>query len=120
MPWEPALSAWEVCGTVALPPADSVICGDLGGLSLSDRDARRSFGPAAGSTGWQRQPPRCRWPEPGAEVAGSHRPRDAGPPVPAGGAFVIGVVHADIKRMRDQVFFEGPERSRRLSRYWLL
>jgi uncharacterized hydrophobic protein (TIGR00271 family) len=33
---------------------------------------------------------------------------------------VIGVVHADIKRMRDQVFFEGPERSRRLSRYWLL
>jgi uncharacterized hydrophobic protein (TIGR00271 family) len=33
---------------------------------------------------------------------------------------VIGVAHADIKRMRDQVFFEGPERSRRLSRYWLL
>jgi uncharacterized hydrophobic protein (TIGR00271 family) len=33
---------------------------------------------------------------------------------------VIGVAHADIARMRDQVFFEGPERSRRLSRYWLL
>jgi uncharacterized hydrophobic protein (TIGR00271 family) len=27
---------------------------------------------------------------------------------------------ADIKRMRDQLFFEGPERNRRLSRYWLL
>ena len=26
----------------------------------------------------------------------------------------------DIKQMRDQLFFEGPERSRRLSRYWLL
>jgi uncharacterized hydrophobic protein (TIGR00271 family) len=26
----------------------------------------------------------------------------------------------DIKQMRDQVFFEGPERGRRLSRYWLL
>jgi uncharacterized hydrophobic protein (TIGR00271 family) len=26
----------------------------------------------------------------------------------------------DIEQMRDQVFFEGPERRRRLSRYWLL
>jgi uncharacterized hydrophobic protein (TIGR00271 family) len=26
----------------------------------------------------------------------------------------------DIQRMRDQLFFEGPERGRRLSRYWLL
>src|SRR2546421_5265461 len=26
----------------------------------------------------------------------------------------------DIQRMRDQLFFEGPERNRRLSRYWLL
>jgi uncharacterized hydrophobic protein (TIGR00271 family) len=26
----------------------------------------------------------------------------------------------DIEQMRDQVFFEGPERNRRLSRYWLL
>ena len=26
----------------------------------------------------------------------------------------------DIQQMRDQVFFEGPERKRRLSRYWLL
>ena len=26
----------------------------------------------------------------------------------------------DITQMRDQVFFEGPERKRRLSRYWLL
>jgi len=31
-----------------------------------------------------------------------------------------GVTQVDIKRMRDQVFFEGAERSRRLSRYWLL
>jgi hypothetical protein len=38
---EPALSAWEVCGAVALLPADSVSCGDLGGLSLSDRDDPR-------------------------------------------------------------------------------
>jgi len=27
---------------------------------------------------------------------------------------------ADITRMRDQLFFEGPERNRRLSRFWLL
>jgi uncharacterized hydrophobic protein (TIGR00271 family) len=33
---------------------------------------------------------------------------------------MIGVAQADITRMRDQVFFEGAERSRRLSRYWLL
>ena len=31
-----------------------------------------------------------------------------------------GLAQADIKRMRDQLFFEGPERSRRRSRYWLL
>jgi uncharacterized hydrophobic protein (TIGR00271 family) len=31
-----------------------------------------------------------------------------------------GVSEVDIKRMRDQLFFEGPERGRRLSRYWLL
>ena len=31
-----------------------------------------------------------------------------------------GLAETDIKRMRDQLFFEGPERSRRLSRYWLL
>jgi uncharacterized hydrophobic protein (TIGR00271 family) len=31
-----------------------------------------------------------------------------------------GLSEVDIKRMRDQLFFEGPERSRRLSRYWLL
>jgi uncharacterized hydrophobic protein (TIGR00271 family) len=31
-----------------------------------------------------------------------------------------GLSDADVKRMRDQLFFEGPERSRRLSRYWLL
>jgi hypothetical protein len=35
-------------------------------------------GPAVGSTGWQRQPQRCRWPGPGAEGAVGHRPRDAG------------------------------------------
>jgi uncharacterized hydrophobic protein (TIGR00271 family) len=33
---------------------------------------------------------------------------------------VSGLAEADIKRMRDQLFFEGPERNRRLSRYWLL
>lgn len=33
---------------------------------------------------------------------------------------MIGVAQADIGRMRDQVFFEGTERGRRLSRYWLL
>jgi uncharacterized hydrophobic protein (TIGR00271 family) len=39
----------------------------------------------------------------------------------AGGtALVSGLAEADIKRMRDQLFFEGPERGRRLSRYWLL
>ena len=31
-----------------------------------------------------------------------------------------GLAESDIKRMRDQLFFEGPERNRRLSRYWLL
>ena len=30
------------------------------------------------------------------------------------------VTQVDIERMRDQVFFEGPERKRHLSRYWLL
>jgi hypothetical protein len=42
-PISPALSAWEVCGAVALPPADSVTCGNLGGLSLSDRDHPRAL-----------------------------------------------------------------------------
>jgi uncharacterized hydrophobic protein (TIGR00271 family) len=32
----------------------------------------------------------------------------------------ISLTQTDITQMRDQVFFEGPERSRRLSRYWLL
>jgi uncharacterized hydrophobic protein (TIGR00271 family) len=31
-----------------------------------------------------------------------------------------GLTEVDIKRIRDQLFFEGPERNRRLSRYWLL
>src|SRR5271169_1894021 len=31
-----------------------------------------------------------------------------------------GLTEVDIKRMRDQLFFEGPERNRRLSRNWLL
>lgn len=31
-----------------------------------------------------------------------------------------GLTESDIERMRDQLFFEGPERNRRLSRYWLL
>ena len=30
------------------------------------------------------------------------------------------VTHVDIEQMRDQVFFEGPDRERRLSRFWLL
>jgi uncharacterized hydrophobic protein (TIGR00271 family) len=30
------------------------------------------------------------------------------------------VTHVDIEQMRDQVFFEGPDRKRRLSRFWLL
>ena len=30
------------------------------------------------------------------------------------------LTHADIERMRGQLFFEDPERKRRLSRYWLL
>ena len=33
---------------------------------------------------------------------------------------VTSLTHVDIEQMRDQVFFEGPERNRRLSRYWLL
>ena len=33
---------------------------------------------------------------------------------------VTSVSQADVEQMRDQVFFEGPERRRRLSRYWLL
>ncbi|HTR69183.1 MAG TPA: DUF389 domain-containing protein, partial [Mycobacteriales bacterium] len=31
-----------------------------------------------------------------------------------------GLTDVDIARMRDQLFFEGPDRGRRLSRYWLL
>jgi uncharacterized membrane protein YhaH (DUF805 family) len=33
---------------------------------------------------------------------------------------VTGVTHADVEQMREQLFFEGPERNRRLSQYWLL
>jgi uncharacterized hydrophobic protein (TIGR00271 family) len=33
---------------------------------------------------------------------------------------MVGVVPADVTRMRDQLFFEGPDAGRRLSRYWLL
>ncbi len=33
---------------------------------------------------------------------------------------VTGLAQDDVTRMRDQLFFEGPERSRRLSRFWLL
>jgi uncharacterized membrane protein len=33
---------------------------------------------------------------------------------------VIGLAQDDITRMRDQLFFEGLERNRRLSRFWLL
>ena len=31
-----------------------------------------------------------------------------------------GLSDGDVHRMRDQLFFEGPDRNRRLSRYWLL
>ena len=33
---------------------------------------------------------------------------------------MTGLTQVDIQRMRHQLFFEGPERGRRLSRYWLL
>ncbi|MCU0309287.1 MAG: DUF389 domain-containing protein [Thermoleophilia bacterium] len=33
---------------------------------------------------------------------------------------MIRVTAADVARMRDQLFFEGPDRGRRLSRFWLL
>ena len=33
---------------------------------------------------------------------------------------VTSLTQVDIEQMRDQVFFEGLERRRRLSRYWLL
>ena len=33
---------------------------------------------------------------------------------------VTGLAHPDITRMRDQLFFDGPERNRRLNRFWLL
>ena len=33
---------------------------------------------------------------------------------------MTGLAQDDITRMRDQLFFDGPERNRRLSRFWLL
>jgi uncharacterized hydrophobic protein (TIGR00271 family) len=33
---------------------------------------------------------------------------------------MIGLTQDDLQRMRDQLFFEGPDMHRRLSRYWLL
>ena len=33
---------------------------------------------------------------------------------------VASLTHDDLVRMRDQLFFEGVDRTRRLSRYWLL
>jgi uncharacterized hydrophobic protein (TIGR00271 family) len=33
---------------------------------------------------------------------------------------VTSLTHVDVEQMRDQLFFEGPERNRRLSRFWLL
>jgi uncharacterized hydrophobic protein (TIGR00271 family) len=33
---------------------------------------------------------------------------------------VIGLTRSDVQRMRDDLFFEGPSRGRRLSRFWLL
>src|SRR6266571_3914066 len=34
----PSPSAWEVCGAVCMPPADSLTCGHLDGSTVSDRD----------------------------------------------------------------------------------
>src|SRR5271155_2667429 len=33
---------------------------------------------------------------------------------------MTGLTQVDIQRMRDQLFFEGEDKRRRLSRYWLL
>ena len=33
---------------------------------------------------------------------------------------MTGLAQDDVARMRDQLFFDGPERNRRLSRFWLL
>jgi uncharacterized membrane protein len=33
---------------------------------------------------------------------------------------MVGLKQDDLQRMRDQLFFEGPDVRRRLSRYWLL
>ncbi len=33
---------------------------------------------------------------------------------------MTGLTEKDVARMRDELFFEGPQRARRLSRYWLL
>ena len=33
---------------------------------------------------------------------------------------LTGPAQDDVARMRDQLFFEGPERNQRLSRFWLL
>lgn len=33
---------------------------------------------------------------------------------------MIGVTRNDVERMRDELFFEGPSRGRKLSRFWLL
>ena len=41
-----ALSAWEVYGAARLPPADSVTCRDLVGLSASDRGYPRVLIPS--------------------------------------------------------------------------
>ena len=35
---EPALSAWEACGAARQRPGNSATCGDLGGLTVGDRD----------------------------------------------------------------------------------
>ena len=35
---EPELSAWELYGAARLPPDDSATCGDIAGLTVSDRD----------------------------------------------------------------------------------
>jgi hypothetical protein len=84
--------------------------------------------------GWQDDGYRAHWVgDPGILVSGPRRGGAHRVPLREGGLHreliageaggtgqMSGLTNADITRMRDQLFFEGPERNRRLSRYWLL
>ena len=54
---ELALSAWELCGPGGLSPGDSVTCGDLDGLSASDRGHPRGVSPIGHVPGTAAVPP---------------------------------------------------------------